>query len=67
MARAKWVALQSEEAITRAELAELLRVAYQLVFRKLAKRVQAEMRSKPPVKKMGEKKAIGKSSRSKKN
>ena len=57
MARAKWVALESPEAIPRVELAELLRVSYELVFLKLAKRVQAEMNGKPPAKKTAKKTA----------
>jgi predicted DNA-binding protein (MmcQ/YjbR family) len=40
MARAKWVALQTREAIRREELAELLRTSYELVFAKLPKRLQ---------------------------
>jgi predicted DNA-binding protein (MmcQ/YjbR family) len=66
MARAKWVALQSPEAIPRVELAQLLRVSYELVFLKLAKRVQAEMNGKPPSKKKA-KKTAGKLRRLKKN
>jgi predicted DNA-binding protein (MmcQ/YjbR family) len=66
MARAKWVALESPEAISRVELAQLLRVSYELVFLKLAKRVQAEMSGKPPAKKTA-KKTAGKLRRLKKN
>ena len=66
MARAKWVALESPEAISRVELAQLLRVSYELVFLKLAKRVQAEMNGKPPAQKTA-KKAAGKLPRLKKN
>lgn len=67
MARAKWVALEAPEALSRAELAELLRVSYELVFAKLPKRVQAEMSTKTPARKAVTKKAAGKSMRSKKN
>lgn len=68
MARAKWVALETSEALSRAELAELLRVSYKLVFAKLPKRVQAEMSGKPPAKKRAvrKKKTAGKLRRSKK-
>ena len=45
MARAKWVALETPEAIDRRELAELLRNSYDLVFAKLSKRAQAEFLS----------------------
>ena len=66
MARAKWVALESPEAITRGELAELLRISHELVFAKLPKRVQAEMNAKTRAKKTVIKKAAGKSVRAKK-
>jgi predicted DNA-binding protein (MmcQ/YjbR family) len=67
MARAKWVAAESPEAISRAELAELLRVSYELVFAKLPKRVQAEMSGKRSAKKTAKKKTVGKLRRFKKN
>jgi len=44
LARAKWVALESPDAIARGELSELLRAAYELVFAKLAKRKQEELK-----------------------
>ena len=40
LARAKWVALESRDAIARPELAELLRTSYQLVLAKLPKRLR---------------------------
>lgn len=56
MARAKWVALETRDAIRRDELAELLRASYELVFAKLPKRLQqggtagkASNRKKNPV------------------
>src|SRR5258705_11537223 len=45
LARAKWVALESPDAITRGELSELLRASYQLAFAKLPKRTQEELKS----------------------
>src|SRR5579859_4074749 len=60
LARAKWVALEVPEALPRAEMAELLRVSYELVFGKLPKRVQATMSEKPPAKKTAKKKSAGK-------
>jgi predicted DNA-binding protein (MmcQ/YjbR family) len=45
LARAKWVALESPDAITRGELSELLRASYQQVFAKLPKRTQQELKS----------------------
>jgi predicted DNA-binding protein (MmcQ/YjbR family) len=44
LARAKWVALESPDAMTRGELSELLRTSYELVFAKLPKRAQEELR-----------------------
>lgn len=56
MARAKWVALETRDAIRQEELAELLRASYELVFAKLPKRLQqggaagqASNRKKNPV------------------
>jgi len=43
LARAQWVALQSEDALRVAELKRLLRDAYDLVFAKLTKKVQREL------------------------
>jgi predicted DNA-binding protein (MmcQ/YjbR family) len=47
LARAKWVALESREAIPPAELRELLREAYDLVVAKLPKKTQASLTQKP--------------------
>ena len=41
MARAQWVALESEDVIPAAELKRLLRRAYELVLAKLPKKTQA--------------------------
>lgn len=60
LARAKWVALEVPEALSRAEMAELLRVSYELVFAKLPKWVQATMSEKPAAKKTAKKKSAGK-------
>jgi predicted DNA-binding protein (MmcQ/YjbR family) len=48
LARAKWVALESREAISAAELRELLREAYDLVVAKLPKKTQASLTKAPP-------------------
>jgi predicted DNA-binding protein (MmcQ/YjbR family) len=45
LARAKWVALESPDAMTRGELSELLRTSYELVFAKLPKSAQEELKS----------------------
>jgi len=47
MARAKWIALEAPQAIDRHELSELLRSSYDLVFAKIAKRLQTELLDKP--------------------
>ena len=43
MARAKWVALENHEAIQSAELVDLLRTSYSLVFAKLPRRTQTDL------------------------
>jgi len=43
LARAKWVALESPDAITRSELSELLRTSYERVLAKLPKRTQEKL------------------------
>ncbi len=56
MARAKWIALEGSDGISRAELSELLRTSYDLVFARLPKRVQAELSRAPSPKKKPSKK-----------
>jgi predicted DNA-binding protein (MmcQ/YjbR family) len=46
LARAKWVALETKDALTSAELSSLLRDAYQLIVSKLPRRTR-ECLSKP--------------------
>jgi predicted DNA-binding protein (MmcQ/YjbR family) len=43
LARAQWVALQSEDALTAAELKRFLRQAYDLVFAKLPKKTRGSL------------------------
>jgi len=43
-ARYHWVALESEDALPVAEIKRLLRLSYDLVFAKLPKRTQAELK-----------------------
>jgi predicted DNA-binding protein (MmcQ/YjbR family) len=43
MARAQWVALESDDALSAAETKKLLRKAYDLVFAKLPKKAQKEL------------------------
>jgi predicted DNA-binding protein (MmcQ/YjbR family) len=47
MARAKWIALETPQAIDRHELSELLRSSYDLVFAKIPKRLQMELLDGP--------------------
>lgn len=42
-ARMHWVALETEDALPRAEIKRLVRIGYNLVFAKLPKKVQAEL------------------------
>ena len=44
LARAKWVALEPDATLPEAELKRLLRQAYDLVFVKLPRKTQAELR-----------------------
>ena len=43
LARAKWVALESEDALPRSEVQGLLRAAHTLVFTKLPKKAQEKL------------------------
>jgi predicted DNA-binding protein (MmcQ/YjbR family) len=43
LARAQWIGLETEDAITNAELTELLKEAYHLIFEKLPRTVQVKL------------------------
>jgi predicted DNA-binding protein (MmcQ/YjbR family) len=43
MARAQWVALESDDALSAAEIKRYLRQSYELVFAKLTKKMQSEL------------------------
>lgn len=43
LARAKWIALETESALPRAEVQRLLRQSYDLVFARLTKKVQTQI------------------------
>ena len=43
LARAQWVALQTEDALPRAEAKQLLRQSYELVLARLSKKSKAEL------------------------
>jgi len=47
LARAKWVALQTSDAVPRGELAELLRESYDLVVAKLPRKEQSRLNEPP--------------------
>jgi predicted DNA-binding protein (MmcQ/YjbR family) len=49
MARAQWVALEHDDALSAAEIKRYLRQSYALVFAKLTKKMQSEL-SAPPAK-----------------
>lgn len=58
MARASWVALETDRALPMNELKRLLKNSYDLVFAGLTRRVQQELTGKAPaVKKASKKKA----------
>ena len=57
LARAKWVALETREAIPPNELRELLREAYDLVVAKLPKKIQAGLTAKSKTKRPAKKKS----------
>ena len=48
MARAQWVALESMDALPRAEIKRLLSKSYELVMAKLPKKTQAELANSNP-------------------
>jgi predicted DNA-binding protein (MmcQ/YjbR family) len=43
LARAKWISIESEDAITRAELKDMIRESYDLVWAKLPKKARAAL------------------------
>jgi len=47
LARAQWVALETETALPRAELQRLLATAHSLIFAKLPKRTQSQLAASP--------------------
>lgn len=48
LARAQWVALQTNDALPANELAGLLRESYEMVFAKLPKKIRETISSSPP-------------------
>ena len=62
LARAKWVALENRDAVTRQELGELLRMSYDMVVEKLPRKVKGSLSklSAPARKRKGQKRAAKK-------
>ena len=58
LARAKWVALETREAIPAGELRELLRESYDLVVAKLPRKIQANLTTKSKPKQPAKKKSF---------
>lgn len=48
LARAKWIALESRDALTPSELAPLLRASYELVVAKLPRKIRESLASSRP-------------------
>ncbi len=61
MARAKWIAFETLNALPRAEIKHLLDKSYKLVFEKLPKKAQADLTKPAPKKKtISKKKTVAK-------
>src|SRR5262249_48637390 len=60
LARAKWVGLESHDALSPQELASLLRISYDLVLAKLPRKTQQRLASAKPTRKSTLRKSAGK-------
>jgi predicted DNA-binding protein (MmcQ/YjbR family) len=65
LARAKWIALESPDALPSAEVAELLRESYELVLAKLPRKIREAIASGLVVKARAKGKRTGKRKRNK--
>jgi predicted DNA-binding protein (MmcQ/YjbR family) len=65
LARAKWIALESPDAVPNAELSQLLRESYELVLAKLPRKMRESVAKGPAAKASAKKKRPGKSKRRK--
>lgn len=54
MARNHWVAFVDMNALRQNEIKDLIRNSYQLVFEKLPKKLQTELKAKPPITRSGQ-------------
>jgi predicted DNA-binding protein (MmcQ/YjbR family) len=61
LARAKWIALESPDAVPNAELSQLLRESYELVLAKLPRKMRESVAKGPAVKTSAKKRRAGKS------
>jgi len=65
LARAKWISLESSDALPDAEISQLLRESYELVLAKLPRKIRESVAKGPAVKASAKKKRPGKSKRRK--
>jgi predicted DNA-binding protein (MmcQ/YjbR family) len=65
LARAKWISLETADALPDAEIAQLVRESYELVLAKLPRKMRESVTKRPAMKVCAEKKSPGKSKRRK--
>jgi predicted DNA-binding protein (MmcQ/YjbR family) len=65
LARAKWISLESQDALPDAEIAQLVRESYELVLGKLPRKIRESIAKGPAVRASTKKKGPGKTKRSK--
>ena len=65
LARAKWISLETADALPDAEIAQLVRGSYELVLAKLPRKMRESVATGPAVKASAKKKRPGKSKRRK--
>jgi predicted DNA-binding protein (MmcQ/YjbR family) len=65
LARAKWISLESQDALPDAEIAQLVRESYELVLAKLPRKIRESIAKGPAVRASTKKKRPGKTKRSK--
>jgi predicted DNA-binding protein (MmcQ/YjbR family) len=65
LARAKWISLESQDALPDAEISQLVRESYELVLAKLPRKIRESIAKRPAVRAAAKKKRPGKTKRSK--
>jgi predicted DNA-binding protein (MmcQ/YjbR family) len=60
LARAKWIALETSDALSTAEIADLVRESYELVLAKLPRKLRESVANEPVLKTRARKKRSGK-------